>query len=658
VIERDLGIAGPTATVERRLEVACALVHALVGRPASSRPASGRPAEQDEAIAVFEELPLPAAVFDAGPAPRLANAAWRALLGAGSGAFPYTYVDEVIRTGAVRHLAELELALDGRPVHCAATLRPIHDDAGQATGVIVLCILTTDEVIARELGVSADALVWGGPVSRGADYYSGAWRAYTRAARRVARRSAWQDAIHPDDRSSCVLALGEVTGQVTSQATSQARAVEIEARVLRADGVYRWHRIWFVSTPAARWYAAAADIEDQRAEAARAELLARERAARAEVEQTSRLKDQFLAAVSHELRAPLTTMLLWERVLRDETAGVALHAQALDAIHQSALFQSRLVDDLLDVSRAVSGKLHVDLRPLDIETVLRSALEAIAPAALAKQIVLDRRGARVAVEVDADEARLRQVLGNLLANAVKFTDPGGRITVVVTRQERTIAIGVEDSGRGIAPDFLPHVFEPFSQIEDSLAGENHGLGMGLAIAKQIVALHCGELTAASAGPGRGSTFTLRLPIADERRARPSPGDPARKPMLAHIRVLVVDDEPRVRDALALLLERAGAVVDTAESAETARIRIKLQAPEALVCDIAMPGEDGNSFIRDLRASGRDLPAIALTAHAMESDVERALAAGFDLHVAKPIDFERLVESIGALVAARRVDARA
>jgi CheY-like chemotaxis protein/anti-sigma regulatory factor (Ser/Thr protein kinase) len=311
------------------------------------------------------------------------------------------------------------------------------------------------------------------------------------------------------------------------------------------------------------------------------------------------------------------------------------------------------VDDLLDVSRAISGKLHVDLSPLDPERVLRAALEAIAPAARAKQIVLDRRGAQVVAELQADEARLRQVLDNLLANAVKFTEPGGRITVAVARRDRTIAIDIEDSGRGIAPERLPHLFEPFSQLEDPLVHLNDGLGLGLAIAMQLVVLHHGELTAASAGLGRGATFTLRLPIADERRARAPSEVTARRSMLAGIRLLVVDDELRVRDALALLLERAGAVVDKAESAEAARARIEHHAPDALVCDIAMPGEDGNSFIRGLRASGRAIPAIALSAHAMEADAVRARAAGFDLHVAKPIDFERLVQNIGDLITDRR-----
>ncbi len=647
MIERELGIDGPAASAERRLDATCTIVHALI----AGRSGDG-PAERAEALALFEELALPAAVFDGECAPRLANGAWRALLGAPGGSFPGVHVGEVIRSGARIHLAELALALGDFPAYCAATLRPIRDGTGATTGVIVSCALTTDEVIARELAMDAGALVWGGPISGEPDYFNGAWGAYTRDARRFARLHAWKDAIHVDDRPRCVRAFGEAAGR--------GRAAEVEARVRRADGEYRRHRIRFVIAPASRWYAVAADIEDACAGVERAELLARERAARAGAEEASRLKDQFLAAVSHELRTPLTTMLLWEMVLRDETAGAALRAQALDAIHESALAQSRLVDDLLDVSRGISGKLHVDLRPLDLERVLREALEAIGSAAHAKQIALARRGAPATAEVQGDGPRLRQVFDNLLANAVKFTDPGGRITVAVAHRDRTIAIDVEDSGRGIAPESLPRLFEPFSQIDDSSPRVNGGLGLGLAIAKQLVALHHGELTVASAGSGRGATFTVRLPLAEARCAGSPARGAARRPALDRIHVLIIDDDRRVRDALALLLDRAGAVVDTAESAEAARARIAVHAPQAIVSDLAMPGEDGNSFIRRLRASGApeaNIPAIALTAHAMEADAARAIAAGFDLHLAKPVDFERLLESIGDLVAARRTGGR-
>ncbi len=397
------------------------------------------------------------------------------------------------------------------------------------------------------------------------------------------------------------------------------------------------------------------DEDDARERAAQAELelaelAARERAARADAAQAHRLKDRFLTAVTHELRAPLTTMLLWEKVLRDDTADGALRAQALDAIHQSALAQSRLLGDLLDVSRAISGKLRVALRPVDLERLLRAALEAIAPAARAKQIVLDRRGERIAAEVQADGDRLRQVLDSLLDNAVKFTESGGRITVAVAQRDRMVSIDVEDTGRGISPERLPDLFEPFHQLDDASARVDGGFGLGLAIAKHLIALHHGELTAASEGPGRGATFTLTLPIADQRRATQAPRG-AHGPELAHVRVLVIDDDPRVRRALALLLGRAGAVVDTVESAEAARAQIALRPPAVIVCDVTLHAEDGNSFIQRLRASGQTIPAIALTAYAMESDVQRALDAGFDVHLAKPVDFDRLAEHIEELAAA-------
>jgi CheY-like chemotaxis protein len=211
-------------------------------------------------------------------------------------------------------------------------------------------------------------------------------------------------------------------------------------------------------------------------------------------------------------------------------------------------------------------------------------------------------------------------------------------------------IDIQDTGRGIAPEFLPRLFEPFSQTDDSLTRQAGGLGLGLAIAKQLVALHGGDLTATSPGPGRGATFTLTLPIAAARGAPLPQTRITRASKLDRVRILIVDDDPRVRDALALLLDRVGARVDIADSAESARARVVLHRPEILVCDIAMPGEDGYSFIRRLRASGEKTPAIALTAYAMESDAKQALAAGYDLHLAKPVDFDRLVENIRELVA--------
>jgi signal transduction histidine kinase/ActR/RegA family two-component response regulator len=657
--DQDLHLGGPTASMARRLEAAGALVHALVhplvhplGQPlghALGHPPDAGRAEDAGAAALLEELALPVAVFEAARrAPRLANGAWRALHGDGGAAYLHGHVDEVIRTGAAIHLAEVALPPDDGVARCAAMLRPLGDHGGGGTtGAIVVCALITDAVIARELGVGADALVWGGPGGEAPDYFNRAWCAYTgwSCAEAGSRLSAlpWQEAIHAADRPGCVQALGEVGGR---------GAADLVARVRQADGGYRRHRIRF-ETAARRWFGVAVDVEAACAEAERAELLACEQRARAEAEQSSQLKERFLAVVSHELRTPLTTMLLWEKTLRDESADAALRAQALEAIHQSAMSQSRLVEDLLDVSRAISGKLHVDLRPLEIERVLSAALDAIAPAADAKGIELVRRGGPVASEVLGDCIRLRQVLDNLLANAVKFTDLYGQITVGVTREAGTVAITIADTGCGIAPEALARLFVPFTQLDASLTRANDGLGLGLAIAKQIAAIHHGELTAASAGVGCGATFTLRLRQAEPVRAGAPATRVTRAPSLGGNRILVVDDDRYGREALTTLLERIGASVDAAESAQSARVRILRNAPDVILCDIAMPGEDGHRFLRRLRASGANIPAIALTAHAMEKDAESAIAAGFDLYMAKPIDFDRLVEAIAELIADRR-----
>jgi signal transduction histidine kinase len=633
-------IGGTATSLQRSLDVGCTLVHVLITRFLND------PRLDADVLELLEELALPAAVYDAaGRKPQLVNGAWHVVFG--SHALPSSVdarFDEVVRTGASVHVAEVALEQGGRPAYCAATLRPIRDPAGAITGVIVVCAQTTDDVIARRLAVDPDTPVASGPSTGGFDYGNRAWRMYAGDA----STCSWETVTHASDLHGCVLAL--------SEASRRRVATEVEARLHRSDGEYRWHRIRFtVTDPGPRWFATATDIDDAQAEAERTALLARERAARAEAEQASRLKDQFVAAVSHELRTPITTMLLWEKVLCDDRVDAAARAQAISAIHESAATQSRLVDDLLDVSRAISGKLHVDLRVVDLEHVLGEALAAIAPHALAKEITLERRGAPITTEVQGDDARLRQVFDNLLSNAVKFTDRGGRIGVTVVREGRSIIIDVVDSGRGIAPELLQRVFEPFSQSEDSLTETAGGLGLGLTIARQIVALHHGALVATSAGRGQGTTFTVTLPIASGRRpALASPGRPLRS--LARVRILVIDDDQRVRDALALLLDRAGAVVDTAESAEAGRARIASSLPEAVLCDIAMPDEDGYSFVQRLRASGARIPVIALTARATESDARRALAAGFDLHLAKPIDFERLVENIDELIAARRITA--
>jgi len=585
------------------------------------------------------------AVFD-GPTHvlQLANAAWCALLGASE--IPHAHLDAVFRSGVASQLAELGLRVEAeREVYLRVAIEPVRDKLGQLAGVIVVCTDITDRVVARHLDVDPDALVWGGPTDRGPDFFNGRWRSFTGVT-----GGAWQAVIHADDLPRCTQAFVEAARQRVS--------TDIEARLVGDTGAACWHRVRF-TIEGSRWFGSAVDIHDTRSAAAeRTELVGRERASRADAEQANRLKDQFLAAVSHELRAPLTTMLLWEKVLRDDTADAALHRKALDAIHESAMSQSRLVADLLDVARGISGKLFIDLRPLAIDDLVREAVAAASMAATEKQIELVQEAAPSGGEVQADGHRLRQVLDNLLSNAIKYTEAGGRVSVSTRRTGRSIVIAIEDTGRGIAAEFLPHLFAPFSQTDDALTRAQGGLGLGLSIAHQLVELHGGTLAATSAGRGRGATFTIKLPaIAARTPATASDASPlARPPALDRIRVLVVDDDRRVRDALAILLGRAGAIVETAESAAMARVRLADVVPDALVCDIAMPDEDGYSLGRTLRegsARVRTIPLIALTAHAATSDGQRALASGFDLHLAKPIDLELLVASIHDLVVARR-----
>jgi signal transduction histidine kinase/CheY-like chemotaxis protein len=358
------------------------------------------------------------------------------------------------------------------------------------------------------------------------------------------------------------------------------------------------------------------------------------------------VRDQFFAIVSHELRAPITAILIWEQILRDEKIDPALRARALDAIHDSATQQAQLVADLLDISRAMSGKLHVDHKVLVFEHVLTAAVQAAEAAASAKQQELVCSVAPDLGLVAGDAIRLAQVLGNLLSNAVKHTGDHGRIVVTARRTESNIEVEIADTGRGITAEFLPRVFDPFSQADE---GTLDGLGLGLAIAHELVTAHDGTLTAASPGAGCGATFTLVLPLVDE----PQPARVLRPTAarLSGIRLLVVDDDRRVLDALQVLLEQSGAVVDIAESASAGMGAIANAMPDAILSDIAMPGEDGYTFVdrvRKLRGA-RQVPAIAITAHASEADRARALASGFDLYLTKPLRVDRLISEVVRLV---------
>ena len=400
----------------------------------------------------------------------------------------------------------------------------------------------------------------------------------------------------------------------------------------------------------------------KRAEAERDELLVRERAARAEAEAANRAKDSFLATISHELRTPLSPILAWSRMLRHGQVDAQKMRGALDVIERCARTQAQLIEDMLDVSRIISGKLRMQVRPVVLQRVIENAVDVVRPAAEAKSVRL-----QVVLDTDVgpvlgDAERLQQVVWNLLSNAIKFTPKDGRIQVALERVNSHVEVAVSDTGLGIRSETLPFIFERFRQGETGTTRTHGGLGLGLAIVKHIVEAHGGTIHAESAGEGKGAVFTVRLPLAIARtadepeRRHPTAGEgnvgvDQAYPSLEGLRVLVVDDEPHSNEVVMTLLASCGAEIRVAVSAPQAREILRRWTPDVLVSDIGMPGEDGYELIAKLRAEegvGAQLPAVALTAYASREDHIRLLSAGFQAHVAKPLDPLELVTVVANL----------
>jgi PAS domain S-box-containing protein len=398
-------------------------------------------------------------------------------------------------------------------------------------------------------------------------------------------------------------------------------------------------------------------------------LLQFESRARVAAEESNRLKDEFLATLSHELRTPLTAILGWSSMLRDSRLDAKTRETAIEIIERNARTQQQIVDDILDVSRIITGQLRFEPEPSDLSRVVEAAIDTVRHAATAKGIDLRTTFEPGVGPVMGDPRRLQQVVWNLLLNAVKFTPMGGEVSVRVEREGAHARVVVTDTGAGIAPEFLPYVFDRFRQGDQSTTRTHGGLGLGLAIVRHLVELHGGTVKAESAGVGRGSTFTLELPRlrdADRGMRIEEEGESAKdesaisnlqSEMLSGLRVLVVDDEPDALDLIRAILERKGASVTAVGTADAAWGALEGAWPDLLLCDIGMPGEDGYQFIRRLRAheSSRGLktPAVALTAYAGESDRALALEAGFQLHVAKPVDPAGLVSVIADLIESRK-----
>jgi len=399
--------------------------------------------------------------------------------------------------------------------------------------------------------------------------------------------------------------------------------------------------------------------ERRQAEEQRLELI-RAQAASAEAQKTNRLKDEFLAILSHELRTPLNAIVGWAHLLRESPRlDPTQVSRGLEAIDRNAAIQTQIVSDVLDISRMTSGKLRLNPRRTDPGEVVNAALDTIRPAAQAKQIALQATLPEKPEFVYADGDRLQQVVWNILQNAVKFTPAGGRVEARVARRDSHVEIAVTDTGIGIRPDFLPHVFDSFRQADSSSSRRHGGLGLGLAIVKQIVELHGGRVDAKSEGEGRGTTVTVRLPLmALTADVSAAPAE-ARRPVarLAGVSVLVVDDHADTRDVVAMALEQAGATVVTAAGAAEALHVLRERRPDVLLCDLEMPGESGYELMQKLRALPADAggltPAIALTAYARDEDRVRTLLAGFQRHVSKPAKPDDLAVAVAALAGTTR-----
>ena len=401
----------------------------------------------------------------------------------------------------------------------------------------------------------------------------------------------------------------------------------------------------------------------KRAEAARELQLASEQAARLEAERVGRMKDEFLATLGHEMRTPLNAILGWSQIMQSGTADADDVKQGIEVIERNARAQAQIIDDLLDMSRIISGKFRLDVKPIDLSAVVQAAIDTLTPAA-------DAKGIRVWTEYEADDGlisgdanRLQQVFWNLLSNAIKFTPSGGDIHIVVRQSDGAFEVRMADTGEGMDPKFLPHVFDRFRQADASTTRRHGGLGIGLSIVKQLVESHGGRIEVASPGAGQGTAFTVTLPVlpakadhagdaaeaASDPRAYAVADAATYAAVLDGLRVLVVDDEGDARALMRRLLEAGRASVTMVGSAAAAMDALRSTAFDLLISDIGMPGEDGFALIRQARALPADAngrtPAIALTAYARSEDRDRVLDAGFDAHVAKPVEWGLLVKAV-------------
>jgi PAS domain S-box-containing protein len=463
--------------------------------------------------------------------------------------------------------------------------------------------------------------------------------------------------LHPDDR--------ERTREAIAACVYGGKVYDIEYRTVSPQGEVRWvratGRTYYKEGKPVRFDGTTQDITDRkRVDEERKQLLDIERAARVEAERTSRMKDEFLATLSHELRTPLNAILGWTQLLKRDQQDPEMLSEAISVIERNVRVQTQLIEDLLDMSRIISGNVRLDVQGVELSEIINAAMEGVKPTAETKGVRLEKVIDRLVGPVSGDPARLQQVLWNLLTNAIRFTPKGGKVRVLAEVMQSHVEISVVDTGEGISPDFLPHLFERFSQADGSAKRKHRGLGLGLSIVKNLVEMHGGTVRANSRGEGQGATFIIELPlrVAKSSEGEEHPPHPrmllsglsveCERPNLRGIKVLLVEDEADAAEFVRRFLVECEAVLALAASAAEAQKLLLTFKPDVIVSDIGMPQKDGYEFIRDVRKQGLMTPAVAISAYARAEDRIRSAQTGYQTHLAKPVDPAELLAVIASL----------
>jgi PAS domain S-box-containing protein len=518
------------------------------------------------------------------------------------------------------------------------------------------------ELSFKTLADTVPQIVWTSRPDGWLDYYNQRWFEYTGMTWEESQGWGWQPVLHPEDVQMCL--------DTWRECLRTGKKYQVEYRFRHgSDGEYRWHLglafpLRNHKGEIIKWFGSSTDIDDQkRVEAELWKALEQQQAARTAAEKANRIKDEFLAVLSHELRTPLNPILGWVQLLKTHKLDAVKTAQAMEIIERNTKLQVELIEDLLDVSRILQGKLTLNVCQINLANTISAAVDSISLASAAKEITIETMLGENVGEVTGDSARLQQIVWNLLSNAVKFTSPGGKVEVRLEESNCMAQIQISDTGKGISPDFLPSIFDYFRQEDSSTTRKYGGLGLGLAIVRRLVELHGGTVKASSLGEGHGATFTVRLPLS---RCAVTDGQESSHPeLLTHnilhrealdlngIKILVVDDNPDSLDFIAFVLKMYGAEVTTVGSAWEALQVLLKSRPDVLVSDIGMPYMNGYELLRKVRGLppeiGGTIPAIAVTAFAAEFDQQQAISAGFQIHIPKPVPPETLADAVIQLV---------